>query len=120
MRLLEKMKNMRKQLFALTILCILAVTSVTVLLTVPAKADSSDAKVLSFRWYVAPYGGNAYSEGDLVVVGEIENNGTSNIAYMYVTAAAYSNGTLLAQSSPTQVFGNNLKQTDIAHNAKNV
>ena len=106
--LLQKMKNMRRHVLALTILCILIITGFTALLTVPTNAATSDAKVLSYSWYLAPYGGNAVNEGDLVVVGEIENNGTSNIAYMYVRGTAYINETAVAETS-IQIYGNNLK-----------
>ena len=102
------MKNMRRHVLALTILCILTITGFTALLTVPTNAATSEAKVLSYSWYLAPYGGNAVNEGDLVVVGEIENKGTSNIAYMYVRGTAYINETAVAEAS-IQIYGNNLK-----------
>ena len=106
------MKNMRRQLLAITILCILTITSFTALLTIQTNAALSDAKVLSYRWYIAPFGGNAAYDGDLVVVGELENNGTSNIAYASVTGYAYissySNETAVANAT-CQIYGNNLK-----------
>ncbi len=107
--LLQKMKNMKRQLLALTILTILTITSFTALLIIPTSAASSNANVLSYRWYIAPYGGHAVNEGDLVVVGEIENNGTTNIAYMYLKGYAYINETQAAETSPIQIYGNNLE-----------
>jgi hypothetical protein len=103
------MKNMRRQLLAITILCILTITSFAALLTIPTKAATSEATVLSSSWYIAPYGGNTYYDNDLVAVGEVENVGTTNIAYMYVRAYAYSNDTLLLISPAIQIYGNNLE-----------
>jgi hypothetical protein len=104
------MNNMRRQILAITLLCILSITGFAVLLTVPTKAATSDATVLSSSWYIAPVGGNAYSDNDLVAVGEVQNVGTANIQYMYVKAYAYDNDSnMLAESPSTQIFANNLE-----------
>jgi hypothetical protein len=104
------MKNMRRQLLTITILCILTISGFMTLFTIQTSAATSDAQVLSYRWYIAPVGGNAAYEGDLVAVGEVENVGSSNIAYMYVIAEAYaSNGSLLITSPSIQPYGNNLE-----------
>jgi hypothetical protein len=103
------MKNMRSQLLTITILCILTISGFMTLFTIQTSAATSDAQVLSYRWYISPVGGNAAYDGDLVAVGEVENIGSSNIAYMYVIAEAYaSNGSLLNTSPSIQPYGNNL------------
>jgi hypothetical protein len=63
---------------------------------------------LSYSWYVADNNVLATYSGDLVIVGEIENVGTTNIGYVYVTGIAYINGTSVA-TAQHQVYGNNLK-----------
>ncbi len=104
------MNNMRRQLLAIILLCILSITGFAAFLTVPTKAATSDAQVLSSSWYIAPLGGNTYYDNDLVAVGEVKNVGTTNIQYMYVKAYAYDNDSnLLAESPSTQIFGNNLE-----------
>lgn len=74
-----------------------------------ARADTSEAKVLSYSWYVAPSNTVlAIYVGDLIAVGEVQNVGSNIISYVIVTGVAYdANGTLLAATSaPT--YGNEL------------
>jgi hypothetical protein len=53
------------------------------------RADSSEAKVVSYSWYIAPSNMIAYSAGDLIVVGEVQNIGSNNLGYIGVIASAY-------------------------------
>ena len=73
------------------------------------RADSSEAKILSYSWYVA--GSNnviASYPGDLVVVGEVQNVGTNILSYVDVGVTVFnSTGDLLA-SSGTTAFVNDL------------
>jgi hypothetical protein len=75
---------------------------------VPVQAEVSDAKILSFSWYVADNNVLAAYSGDLVVVGEIQNVGTTNLGKTYVAGWAYINDTLVATTQHL-VLGNNLK-----------
>lgn len=75
---------------------------------VPAQAEVSDAKILSYSWYVADNNVLAAYSGDLVVVGEIQNVGTTNLGKTYVAGWAYINDTLVATTQHL-VLGNNLK-----------
>ena len=72
------------------------------------KADTSEVKILSYSWYVAPQSVIAAYPDDLVAVGEIQNVGSNNLANVYVVGTAYdANGTALA-SAGQAVFGNYL------------
>jgi hypothetical protein len=75
---------------------------------VPVQAAVSDAKILSYSWYVADNNVLAAYSGDLVAVGEIQNVGTTNLGKTYVTGWAYINDTLVATTQHL-VLGNNLK-----------
>ena len=67
------------------------------------KAAASEASVLSYSWYTAPaHTFLAAQPGDLVVVGEIQNVGSSFIQNVTLSATAYnSNGTTLGTSTGT-------------------
>jgi len=103
-----KVRRMKKQILILILLCNLTLAFFTTLSTVPVKADTSDAKVLSYSWYVADNNVLAKYSGDIVVVGEIQNVGTTNLGYVYVTGWAYLNDTVVAIAQH-QVYGNNLQ-----------
>ena len=98
-----------KKIITLVIIVALALASFSVLFALSVRADVSEAKVLSYSWYVAPATTDrAEHDGDLVAVGEIQNVGSNVLAYVDVSGVAYdSNGTLLATSSNV-VYGNQL------------
>jgi hypothetical protein len=73
----------------------------------PVNGASSDAKILSYSWYQAPTNELATYVGDLIVVGELQNVGTTNIFSVYVVGSAYI-GNVEVASVSKQVFGNNL------------
>ena len=80
---------MKKILIGL-VLVILIVSSVSLLSAPRVKADSSEAKILSYSWYVAPSTSTlAQSIGDLIVVGEVQNVGTNTLGNVIVGAEAY-------------------------------
>ncbi|MDR2707461.1 MAG: FxLYD domain-containing protein [Nitrososphaerota archaeon] len=99
---------MKKQSLLLTfMLCVLTLTCFTALTLVPVNGASSDAKILSYSWYQAPTNELAAYVGDLIVVGELQNVGSTNIFYVYVAGSAYIGDEKVASGS-WQVFGNNL------------
>ncbi len=102
------MKKMKKQLLTIILLCALTLTCFTTLSTVHVNADSSDVQILSYSWYAAPTDDMATNAGDLVVVGEVQNVGTTNLLSVRVSATAYVNGTEVGYAY-RQVYGNNLK-----------
>ena len=73
------------------------------------RAQSSEAQVLSFSWYVSS-SNTVLAEwaGDLVAVGEVQNVGSNIIGFMTVTGAAYNSSGQTLASAETSVFGNNL------------
>ncbi|MGD6808829.1 MAG: FxLYD domain-containing protein [Candidatus Bathyarchaeia archaeon] len=99
---------MKKQLLTIILLCALTLTGFTALSTVHVNAATTDADILSYSWYVAPTSDMATYAGDLVAVGELQNVGTTNIGYAYVTGYAYVNETEVAIAQ-RQVYGNNLQ-----------
>ncbi len=103
------MKSNLKKTTGILILSVLALAMFSMLISTSVKADSSEAQILSYSWYVAPADtALATYAGDLVIVGEVQNVGSNIIGYMDVTGVVYdSNGTVL-NSNEAQVFGNNL------------
>ena len=86
----------------LTLTCFISLSSVQV-----NGAPSGAAKILSHSWYQAPTNEIAAYVGDLIVVGELQNTGTTNIFSVYVEGTAYIGNVAVAFCS-RQVFGNNL------------
>jgi hypothetical protein len=82
---------------AVVLIVVLSIASLCLTLAPKAKADSSDIKILSYSWYVAPATTELTIKGDLIVVGEIQNTGSQIIDKPWVQAIAYdANGTALA------------------------
>ena len=99
---------MKKQLlFTTFLLCALTLTVFTALVPIQVYGASTDAKILSYSWYQAPTNDLAAYVGDLIVVGELQNVGTTNIYYVYVIGSAYINDVEVARYS-CQILGNNL------------
>jgi len=107
------MKKMKRQLLMTFLLCALALTGFTMLPAMQVSGASADAKILSYSWYVAATDDMATYAGDLVVVGELQNIGTTNIFSVYVLGTAFVNGEEVAYAS-RQVFGNNLQPSQKA------
>jgi flagellar basal body-associated protein FliL len=103
------MNKMKKQLITIILICALTLTGFTALTMAPVNADSSDAEILSYTWYAASNNNLATYAGDLVVVGELQNVGTTNIFAVYVLATAFINDSEVAYASPHQMFANNLE-----------
>ena len=95
-----------KKLISALFLTFLIVTSIGMFTFPKVNAQTSEATVVSFSWYVAPADSNmAYNPGDLIVVGEVQNIGTNTIQSMGVLGTVFdTNSTLLAQTS-IPVFG---------------
>lgn len=79
-----------KKILVTLALVILIVSSVRILSAPQVKADPSEARILSYSWYVAPSTTiQAQYAGDLIVVGEVENVGTNTLGNVVVGAEAY-------------------------------
>jgi hypothetical protein len=93
------MSALNKKIFALLTLCSLVLLMFGSLMVFSVRADISEAKVVSYSWYIAPSNTIAYSSGDLIVVGEVQNIGSSNLGYIAVVGAAYNDsGSFLASA----------------------
>lgn len=104
---------MKKQTTAilLLILTLTTIYSITIQ-TSNIQAAKADLEILSYTYYTASTNTLAKYAGNLVVVGEVQNTGTTNIGYAYVIATAYINDTEVAQAQH-QVYGNNIKPNQI-------
>jgi hypothetical protein len=89
-----------KKIFAAIFLVVLVLGSFSILSMSHVRAQSGQAEVLSYRWYVADSNTVlAQYIDDLMVVGEVQNTGSSPLQSVWVVANAYaSNGTLLDTS----------------------
>ena len=90
---------MKSTLAALVLLTVLVISSVAVLSLPQINAQSVSAKVLSYSAYISPNNAVMYYSGDLIVVGEVENTGSSTIGQVYVVASTYDNNSQLTAST---------------------
>ena len=103
-----KGNNLKKILVALA-LVVLVLTQITLLSAPNVKADASEAKILSYSWYIAPSNSvRAQYVGDLIVVGEVENVGSNTLGYVVVEGFAYNSSGALLASTDTQAFVPNM------------
>jgi hypothetical protein len=73
------MFKLNKKIAISIIICSLVLSMFSVLMFSSVRANISEAKVVSYSWYIAPSDTVAYSPGDLIVVGEVQNIGSSNL-----------------------------------------
>ena len=94
------MKGNLKKTIGIVILAVLTLAAFSMLLSPSVRADSSEVKILSYSWYVAPSNTVlAMYAGDLVAVGEIENVGSNVIGTAVISGNAYnSTGGILASN----------------------
>ena len=98
-----------KKIAAFAILVVLALASFNVVSITNVKAQSVEAQVLSYSWYIAPSTTfTAEYIGDLIAVGEVQNTGSTAAGLIWVAGQAYdSNGTVLA-STEAQAMATNI------------
>jgi hypothetical protein len=102
------MKSNLKKTIAVVILAVLTLSAFSTLLSPSVRAQSSEVKVLSYSWYVAPSTTVlAEYSGDLVAVGEIQNVGSSVIG-VYATGVAYNSSGTALDSNQAYFFMNAL------------
>ena len=100
-----KMRGNLKKTMVIVIVAALALSAFSTLLDPSVKAQTTEANVLSYTWYIAPVN-TALAEwaGDLVAVGEIQNVGSTSIGTAFIVGNAYnSTGGFLA-SNEAQVY----------------
>lgn len=96
-----------KKILAAIILVALVLSVFTALSAsyVKAQDQTTGAKILSYSSYIAPSNSVLASQGDLIVVGEVQNTGTAIDGIIYINAVAYnSTGAAIAQTE-TPVIG---------------
>jgi hypothetical protein len=83
-------KGNLKKMIVIVILAVLTLAAFSMLFSPSVRADASEAKILSYSWYVAPPNTvQAKYVGDLVVVGEIQNVGSNIIGSAFIIGVAY-------------------------------
>jgi len=99
---------LKKTIALITLALILFALTMVPLVPLPsAKAQTSEAQVLSYSWYAAPSNTVlAPSPGDLIVVGEIQNVGSNTISNATVQGIAHSSSgqTLATATGPAFVY----------------
>ena len=86
-----------KKIITAVIVVVLILAAFNILSAPRVKAQTSECKVLSYSWYVAPADTTqAEYIGDLIAVGEVQNVGSNVLGYVIVNGLAYnSSGALL-------------------------
>ncbi|MGO8806310.1 MAG: FxLYD domain-containing protein [Candidatus Bathyarchaeia archaeon] len=97
-----------KKIITAIIVVVLTLAAFSILSAPSAKAQTSQATILSYSWYVAPADTYLSGYGDLVAVGEIQNVGSNVIGYIDVAGTAYNSTGQVVNSATGLVYGNNL------------
>ena len=96
---------MNKKKAAIILIALFAVSTCAVLDLPKAKAQNySDIKILSYSTYISPADSYTSSAGDLVVVGEIQNQGNAVWDLPEITGFAYTTDGELAASAMSSAF----------------
>jgi hypothetical protein len=94
-----------KKIITMVIIAALVLAAFSMLSTQSVKADTSEARVVSHSWYVAPSTTViASTAGDLIVVGEVENVGSNTIGNVTVKGTALSSTGQELATTTTQAF----------------
>jgi hypothetical protein len=98
-----------KKIFVTLALVILIISSISLLSFPHVKADTSEAQILSYSWYVST-SSNTFAQyiGDLIVVGEIQNVGTKTLGNVIIGGEAYNSTGNFLSSAEFGVFATNL------------
>jgi hypothetical protein len=76
-----------KRITLILLLAVLSLSSLSTALIPSANAAPENVRVLSYSWYVYP--DTAYGYGDFIVVGEVQNVGTTVLDHVVVRGIAY-------------------------------
>ena len=98
-----------KKIIAVVIIGALILATFTILQTPSVRAQTSQAQVLSYSWYIAPTGSTlAQYSGDLIAVGEIQNVGSNVLSNVGISGFAYNSSGQALDSASFVAYGNNL------------
>lgn len=104
--ILPRKRETLKKTIILLILLSLTLIALIILPPPSAKADTSEARVLSYSWYTAPANTAtiASATGDLIVVGEVQNVGSHTISNITVQGVAYSSTGQVLATTQSEAF----------------
>jgi hypothetical protein len=101
-----------KKIITAVILVTLILAAFTTVLSAPrvrAQGQTSEAKVLSYSWYISPPNTVlALEAGDIVAVGEVQNVGSNVIASVTLSGIAYNSTGQIQNTADFPAFGTNL------------
>ena len=105
-----------KKIITTVILLALILAAFTTVLSPPGvraqgqtSGQTSEAKVLSYSWYIAPENTVlALEAGDIVAVGEVQNVGSNVIASVTLSGIAYNSTGQIQNTADFPAFGTNL------------
>jgi hypothetical protein len=98
-----------KKILTVVILAALVLASFNIIQLPHASAQTNQAQVLSYSWYLAPSTTTtAEYINDLVCVGEVQNTGSNVIGKLFVIGQAFDSNGVVLDASEAQVFVNNL------------
>ena len=105
-----------KKIIATVILLALILAAFTTVLSPPGvraqgqtSGQTSEAKVLSYSWYISPANTVlALEAGDIVAVGEVQNVGSNVIASVTLSGIAYNSTGQIQNTADFPAFGTNL------------
>ena len=94
-----------KKIITVVIVVALILAAFNILSAPQVKAQTSEAKVLSYSWYVAPADTTqAEYIGDLVAVGEVQNVGSNVLGYVLVNGFAYNSSGAIVDTASAPLF----------------
>jgi hypothetical protein len=104
-----EIKNHLKKILTAVILASLLLAAFSILSAPSVKAAATQVNVLSFSWYTAPSNTvMAEAAGDLVIVGEIQNVGSSTLGTVSVVGLAYNSSDVILDSNNAYIPINEL------------
>ena len=93
-----------EKILTFIIIVILILSAFAALSAQHVKAQTLEANIVSYRWYVSSTNDITEWAGDLVAIGEIQNSGTATIGSAFVYGTAYNSSDLAVDSEEAQVL----------------
>jgi cell division septation protein DedD len=104
MELMDQLKKITVTI--LLVILTLSALSLTATFTPAKAAEYDNVQVVSYSWYTYPP--STYTTGDIIVVGEIQNVGTTTLDVVYVQALVYTDDGQAQAEKEVQVFGEDI------------
>jgi hypothetical protein len=100
--------NNLKKVVTAFMLVILVLSAFAALSAPNVKAQTLEAKIVSYRWYVSSTSDITEWVGDLVAIGEVQNTGTATIGHVFILGNAYNSSNSLVDSTEGPALVENL------------